>query len=110
MRRTVAEPGAAFGPPGGSGEESISVVAAPLPGAGFALRDLGGPAQAGARFLETVVAPQGSGRATELLSATQRCGRCLHALLRLWQGFGLWTTGPRYWAVRHKRALRSAAL
>ena len=74
----MAEPGAAFGPPGGSGEESISVVAAPLPGAGFALRDLGGPAQAGARFLETVVAPPGSGRATELLSATQRCGRCLH--------------------------------
>ena len=50
------------------------MVAAPLAGAGFALRDLGGPAEAGARFLGTLVAPPGSGRATELLRATQRCG------------------------------------
>ncbi|KAK9830941.1 hypothetical protein WJX81_008357 [Elliptochloris bilobata] len=71
-RREVAEPGAAYGPPGGSGEESISVVAAPLAGVRFALSDLGGPAEAGARFLETVVAPPGSGRATELLSAMER--------------------------------------
>ncbi len=74
-RREVAEPQAAYGPPGGSGEESISVVAAPLAGPGFRLEQLGGPAEAGARFLETLVAPPGSGRTTELLSAAERCGQ-----------------------------------
>jgi len=29
-RRTVAEPTAAFGPPGSTGEENISVIAAPI--------------------------------------------------------------------------------
>ena len=74
-RREVAEPQAAYGPPGGSGEESISVVAAPLAGPGFRLEQLGGPAEAGARFLEALVAPPGSGRTTELLSAAERCGQ-----------------------------------
>ncbi len=51
------------------------MVAAPLAGAGFRLSDLGGPREAGARFLATVVAPPGSGRTTELLGAMERCAR-----------------------------------
>ena len=40
---------------------------------GFQLESLGGARQAGERFLSTTVAPEGSGREAQLLSATERC-------------------------------------
>eukprot|EP00884_Botryococcus_braunii_P011734 jgi/Botrbrau1/20561/Bobra.145_2s0108.1 len=70
-RREMTDPTAAYGPPGGSGEVNVSVVVAPiLPG--FKLESLGSPGEAAQRFLDTIVAPEGSGRQARLLSATER--------------------------------------
>lgn len=69
--RAVAEPGAAFGPPGSTGETNASVIVAPIE-PGFSLRSLGAPAAAAATFLEQTVAPPGSGRAATLLAAEER--------------------------------------
>ncbi|KAK9918065.1 hypothetical protein WJX75_000898 [Coccomyxa subellipsoidea] len=66
--RSVAEPTAAYGPAGSTGEENLSVVVAPIAG-GFKLSDLGGPRQAAERFLATTVAPEGSGRTANLIDA-----------------------------------------
>lgn len=55
-----------------AGEENLSVVVAPIDG-GFKLGDLGGPRQAAERFLSTTVAPEGSNRTAELISAYERC-------------------------------------
>ena len=51
LRRAAAEHEAAYGPRGGSVEESISVVAAPLAGAELALRDLGAAATPKSKIL-----------------------------------------------------------
>ena len=40
---------------------------------GFQLESLGDARQAGERFLSSTVAPEGSGREAQLLSATERC-------------------------------------
>lgn len=65
----AVEPAAAFGPPGSTGEENVSVVVAPiLPG--FSLAQLGAPGDAARRFLDATVAPPGSGRTAELVSAS----------------------------------------
>jgi hypothetical protein len=65
----AVEPVAAFGPPGSTGEENVSVVVAPiLPG--FSLDQLGSPADAATTFLERTVAPPGSGREAQLFSAS----------------------------------------
>lgn len=70
-KRAVAEPEAAFGPPGSSGEENISVVVAPIQ-TGFRLETLGTAEQAGRRFLETTVASIDANREATLLSAKSR--------------------------------------
>ena len=69
--RAVAEPSAAFGPAGGSGEENISVIVAPIR-EGFRLEGMGSPEQAGRDFLANTVAPAGSDRRAELLGASSR--------------------------------------
>lgn len=70
-RRSVAEPEAAYGPPGSSGEENISVVVAPIQ-TGFKLESLGTAEQAGRRFLETTVASINANREANLLAAESR--------------------------------------
>lgn len=71
QKRTVAEPEAAYGPPGSTGEENISVVAAPIQ-PGFKLESLGTAEQAGRRFLETTVASTNANREAKLLAAESR--------------------------------------
>lgn len=71
QKRTVAEPEAAYGPPGSSGEENISVVVAPIQ-PGFKLESLGTAEQAGRRFLETTVASINANREAKLLAAESR--------------------------------------
>merc|ERR1712216_104816 len=56
QRRDPTEPTAAFGPPGSSGELNISCVVAPIE-AGFALRSLGQPEEAGNLILRAFIAP-----------------------------------------------------
>ncbi|GMH38291.1 hypothetical protein BSKO_06175 [Bryopsis sp. KO-2023] len=70
-KRTSLEPVAAFGPPGTTGEENVSVVVAPI-APGFTLASLGNPEEAGQKLLDTVIAPEGSGKNATLLSAEQR--------------------------------------
>lgn len=67
----VVEPAAAFGPPGSTGEENVSVVAAPI-FAGFDLASLGSPTEAAERLLLPSVAPPGSGKTAALLAAGER--------------------------------------
>lgn len=69
--KAVAEPEAAYGPPGSSGEENISVVVAPIQ-TGFKLESLGTAEQAGRRFLETTVASINANREANLVSAQSR--------------------------------------
>ena len=71
QKRTVAEPEAAYGPPGSTGEENISVVVAPIQ-PGFKLESLGTAEQAGRRFLETTVASINANREAKLLAAESR--------------------------------------
>lgn len=65
----AVEPVAAFGPPGSTGEENVSVVVAPIM-PGFSLEQLGSPADAANTFLGRTVAPPGSGRTAELFAAS----------------------------------------
>jgi len=67
----VPEPSAAFGPPGSTGEENISVIVAPIRD-GFKLENMGSPTEAAQRFLDTTVAPPGSDRTAVLLSARSK--------------------------------------
>ncbi|GLI62450.1 hypothetical protein VaNZ11_005080 [Volvox africanus] len=67
---SVAEPVAAFGPPGTTGEENVSIIVAPI-APGFTLQSLGDPQSAGKRFLATL-APEGSGLQAQLLGASGR--------------------------------------
>ncbi|KAF8072575.1 poc1a [Scenedesmus sp. PABB004] len=69
--REVVEPVAAFGPPGSSGEENVSVIVAPIY-AGFELQSLGPPAGAAQAFLDTIAAPPRGDKAAALLAAAQR--------------------------------------
>ncbi|KAK9836401.1 hypothetical protein WJX84_007515 [Apatococcus fuscideae] len=71
QRRPVAEPTAAFGPAGSTGEENVSVVVAPIM-PGFSLQSLGSAEEAAARFLSTVIAPPGSKLQTTLIISTSR--------------------------------------
>jgi len=71
QKRPVAEPEAAYGPPGSTGEENISVVVAPIQ-PGFKLESLGTAEQAGRRFLETTVASINANREAKLLAAESR--------------------------------------
>lgn len=50
----------------------MSVIVAPIQ-SGFQLSSLGSPQKAGERFLNTTIAPEGSGLEANLISATQRC-------------------------------------
>ncbi len=96
QKRTVAEPEAAYGPPGSTGEENISVVAAPIQ-PGFKLESLGTAEQAGRRFLETTVASINANREAKLLTAESRsavltsllyvahCLGCCVSHVTLWQ-------------------------
>lgn len=70
-RSRAVEPSAAFGPMGSTGEENVSIVVAPIY-AGFALSQLGSPAEAAERLLLPTVAPPGSGRQAALLAAASR--------------------------------------
>ena len=49
----------------------MSVIVAPI-GRGFQLDSLGGPEEAGGRFLSTMIAPRGSGLETNLIKAFAR--------------------------------------
>lgn len=69
--RQVIEPSAAFGPPGSSGEENISIIVAPI-FEGFALQSLGSPQAAAQQFLDTIAAPAGSDKTAALVAAEQR--------------------------------------
>jgi len=71
QKRTVAEPVAAFGPPGSSGELNVSVIVAPIEQS-FTLASLGNPREAGAKFLSTSIAPEGSPLTATLLDASER--------------------------------------
>jgi len=66
----IAEPQAAFGPRGGSGETNVSVIAAPIQ-PGFRLSSFGGPREVAAFLLGSVLAPEGSGRAATLVDASE---------------------------------------
>ncbi|KAG2487221.1 hypothetical protein HYH03_014194 [Edaphochlamys debaryana] len=70
-RAAAVEPVAAFGPPGTTGEENVSVVVAPiLPG--FSLRGtMGAPREAAERLLASL-APPGSGLQPTLIAAEAR--------------------------------------
>lgn len=83
--KAVAEPEAAYGPPGSTGEENISVVVAPIQ-TGFKLESLGTAEQAGRRFLETTVASINANREAILLSAQSRymLGQILCLTCKLW--------------------------
>lgn len=67
----MAEPVAAFGPPGSTGELNISTIVAPIQ-QGFTLSSLGGAQQAGERFLSTTIAPEGSQLKAKLFAASER--------------------------------------
>lgn len=69
-QRKVAEPTAAFGPAGSTGEENLSVVVAPIT-PGFELQSLGSAEQAAARFLSTVIS-RNSQLETNLIHASSR--------------------------------------
>ena len=71
MRRQIAEPIAAFGPAGSTGELNISVIVAPIQ-EGFSLESLGSPEQAGQRILDTTIASKSSGVIANLVAASQR--------------------------------------
>lgn len=83
-RAAAPEPAAAYGPAGSSGEENISVVVAPIRD-GFTLQRMGSPEEAAQRFLDTTVAPEGSGRTARLLGAGSR--RDASGQLYYWQEF-----------------------
>jgi PsbP len=69
QRTTSLRPLAAYGPPAGTSQENVSVVKSTL-AAGFSLRGtLGAPREAAERLLSTAIAPEGSGREWQLLSA-----------------------------------------
>eukprot|EP00953_Heterococcus_sp_UTEX-ZZ885_P022344 12369-Heterococcus_DN1.PRE.2 len=69
QRTTSLRPLAAYGPPAGTSQENVSVVKSVL-AAGFSLRGtLGAPQEAAERLLSTAIAPEGSGREWQLLSA-----------------------------------------
>ena len=66
-------PDTAFGPASRSGDntENVSVVRSKLP-RGFTLRgNLGSPADAAQRLLDTAIAPEGSGKTARLLGARE---------------------------------------
>lgn len=71
QRRSVAEPVAAFGPPGSSGELNVSVIVAPIEES-FTLASLGDPREAGEKFLSNSIAPEGSNLKATLLDASER--------------------------------------
>jgi len=61
---------AAFGPPGGTFAENLSVFRSPV--AGLKLRNLGAPRDAAQKLLDTSVAPPSSGKTATLLAAEER--------------------------------------
>eukprot|EP00887_Chlorella_sp_A99_P007368 scaffold2.g7368.t1 len=70
-RQAQYEPVAGFGPPGGTGEENVSVIVAPIQ-PGFRLEAMGSPQDAAAALLARNVAPAGSGLEAALLAADAR--------------------------------------
>ena len=67
----MAEPAAAFGPAGSTGEQNLSVIVAPIR-EGFELRSLGEPHVAAQRFLDNTIAPLGSDLTAQLIDASSR--------------------------------------
>jgi hypothetical protein len=78
LRRAAArrpeEPDSAYGPPGSSGEENISVIVADANAYGvrFTLASMGAPEDVATRLLANVIARPGSGKTATLLSAQER--------------------------------------
>lgn len=70
-QRRVAEPAAAFGPAGSTGEQNLSVIVAPT-SRNFELQSLGSPTNAAQRFLETTIAPRSSEIEAKLITASER--------------------------------------
>lgn len=72
-RRRVGEPVVAFGPPGTSGEENLSVVVqeANAFGVTFRLKSLGSPEEVAVRLFEGALARPGSGKEATLLGAEE---------------------------------------
>jgi hypothetical protein len=73
-RRSSGEPVIAFGPPGSTGEENLSVVVqdANAYGVLFRLQNLGSPQQVADGLLSNVIARPGSNKTASLISATER--------------------------------------
>eukprot|EP00892_Ulva_mutabilis_P007827 jgi/Ulvmu1/5416/UM022_0211.1 len=71
--QSVVQPAVGFGPPASSGEENLSVVAAPSPG--LVLKDLGTPEQVANFLLQVQLARPGSGKVAQLLA----CGSYVDA-------------------------------
>ena len=73
-RRASGEPDNAWGPPGSSGENNMSVIVqeANAYGVRFTLASLGSPASVAMRLLSGVIARPGSGKTAELLSVGER--------------------------------------
>ena len=69
----MAEPDSAFGPPGSSGEENVSVIVQDANSYGvlFRLASMGTPQDVAQRLLDNVVARPGSGKTAVLLGATE---------------------------------------
>lgn len=70
-RSEAPEPSAGFGPPGGTGEDNISVIVAPIRD-GFKLENMGSPQEAAQLFLDNTVAPPGSDKVAHLVNAAAK--------------------------------------
>lgn len=68
-KRTKYDPSAAFGPPRSTGEDNISVIAAPIT-PDFTVQKLGTPDQAAESFVRNTIAPPGSNKHVAILSAS----------------------------------------
>lgn len=70
IKKDVYEPSAAYGPPGSTGEDNMSVVVAPIRD-GFSLQKMGTPEEAAERFMQSV-APANSNKVATLITAGSR--------------------------------------
>lgn len=70
-RKAKYDPSAAFGPPGSTGEDNMSVIVAPI-SEGFTVQGLGTPEKAAQTVLDSTIAPPGGDKVARLLNATSR--------------------------------------
>lgn len=90
--RTKYDPSAAFGPPGSTGEDNISVIIAPIQD-GFRIENLGSPETAAQKLLDATIAPPGGDKKAELLNSSSRVtelGDLLYSLEFTVEKVGAW--------------------